>query len=73
MTHDLIAQLASADISSLPAVEAGVPYGWERWVGDGGRIIGIERFGASAPGAELLERFGMTAENVAAAVRASLA
>jgi transketolase len=52
------------------AVEAGVTLGWERWAD---RTIGIERFGASAPGAEVLERLGITAGNVAGAARELLA
>ena len=56
----------------LPAisVEAGVTQGWERW---SDRAIGIDRFGASAPGAEVLERLGITADNVAGAARELLA
>jgi transketolase len=46
-------------------VEAGVSLGWERWIGDQGTSISIERFGASAPGTTVLEKLGMTAENVA--------
>jgi transketolase len=46
------------------AVEAGVAQGWERWVGDGGAVIAIDRFGASAPAKVLLEQFGFTVENV---------
>jgi len=46
------------------AVEAGVTMGWERWVGDGGQIIGLDRFGASAPAGTLFEQFGFTADNV---------
>ena len=47
------------------AVEAGVPFGWERWVGPaaGGRCR--RRFGASAPGEVVMEKFGFTAEHVA--------
>ncbi len=51
------------------AVEAAASFGWERFVGLEGRILGLERFGASAPGAELLRHFGFTAENICAAVR----
>ena len=47
------------------SVEAGVSLGWERWVGDQGTSVSIERFGASAPGTTVLEKLGMTAENVA--------
>jgi transketolase len=39
--------------------------GWERYVGDRGDIIGIDGFGASAPGGEVLARYGFTDENVA--------
>jgi transketolase len=51
------------------AIEAGVTLGWGRWVGDGGAIVGVDRFGASAPGPEVMERYGLTAENVATHVR----
>jgi transketolase len=46
------------------AVEALSPFGWERYAGDEGAIIGIDRFGASAPGDEVMRRFGFTAERV---------
>jgi transketolase len=48
------------------AVEAAVGMGWERWVD---RVVSIERFGASAPGAEVLEKLGITAENTARTAR----
>lgn len=48
-------------------VEAGSTYGWERWAGDDGTIIGIDHYGASAPGAEIMKNFGFTAEHVTAA------
>jgi len=54
------------------AVEAASPFGWERYVGEGGRIIGISRFGASAPAADLFRQFGITAEAVAEAAQALL-
>lgn len=44
------------------AVEAGVTYGWERWADD---VIGLDRFGASAPGDEVMAKFGFTAEHAA--------
>ncbi len=48
------------------SVEAGVPQGWRRWVGDDGDIVAIEdRFGASAPGPTVLKELGFTAEDVA--------
>ncbi len=46
------------------AVEAGWPTGWEKYVGLDGRIIGIDHFGASAPGGKLAEEFGINADNV---------
>jgi transketolase len=46
------------------AVEAGIKLGWERYVGLDGAIIGMETFGASAPGPVLYEKFGITAEKV---------
>jgi transketolase len=52
------------DIKLRLAVEAGVPQGWERYVGDYGAIIGIERFGASAPGSVVMKEYGFTVENV---------
>jgi transketolase len=49
-------------------VEAGSPIGWHRWAGDEGTVIGVERFGASAPGQEVLAHLGFTADHVTAAV-----
>jgi transketolase len=51
------------------AVEAASPLGWSRWTGDEGAIIGVERFGASAPGEEVLQNLGFTVENVVATAR----
>ncbi len=55
------------------AVEAGQPLSWDRWVGDRGVVVGIDRFGASAPYERLYREFGITAEAVAAAARKLLA
>jgi transketolase len=52
-------------VTARVAVEAGSPQGWLRWVGGAGRVVGIGRFGASAPGGEVLERLGITSEHVA--------
>ena len=46
------------------AVEAGLSQGWHRYVGDGGDIVGVGRFGASAPGNVVLEKFGFTVDHV---------
>jgi transketolase len=55
------------------AVEAGVTAGWASFVGDAGRVVGVDRFGASAPAGVLFEQYGLTVENVSQAVRDSLA
>ena len=55
------------------AVEAGVTAGWAAFVGDKGHVIGIDRFGASAPAGELFKHYGLTAEHVSQAVRDSMA
>ncbi len=52
------------EVTARVAIEAGVAQGWERYVGTGGSIIGIDRFGASAPGATNMEKFGFTPANV---------
>ncbi len=54
------------------AVEAAVPFGWEKWIEAGGEIIGMHGFGASAPGKALYEKFGITPEAVVEAVKARL-
>jgi len=58
-----------AAIDKRVAVEAGVTEGWYRWVGLNGRVIGIDRFGESAPAGQLFEKFGFTAANVKSAVK----
>jgi transketolase len=47
------------------SVEAGVTFGWERWVGDEGAIIGIDHFGASAPAGTIFKELGFTTDRVA--------
>jgi transketolase len=54
----------SPSISARLAVEAGAPQGWHRYVGDRGDVLGVERFGASAPGDAMLREYGFTVENV---------
>ena len=55
------------------AVEAGATLGWERWTGAGGRVLGLDRFGESAPAKVLAEKFGFTAARVLAELDALLA
>ncbi len=57
-------QVLPDDIPLRLAVEAGVTAGWERWVGPQGKILGMDRFGASAAPEVLAEKFGFTVENV---------
>ena len=52
------------DIQTRLAVEAGSPMGWCRYVGTGGAVIGINSFGASAPGGIVMEKYGFTSEHV---------
>ena len=54
------------------AVEAGVRMGWHRWVGDAGAIVGVDRFGHSAPGDRVFAEYGFSVENVTARALALL-
>jgi transketolase len=53
-------------IKARIAIEAASPFGWSRYVGDQGSVIGMKSFGASAPVEVLMEKFGFTSENVVA-------
>jgi transketolase len=56
-------------ISARVSIEAGVTLGWSRYIGDSGKAIGVDRFGASAPGEVIYEKLGITAAAVASAVK----
>ena len=58
------------DCKARLAIEAGSTMGWAQWVGDSGAIIGVDCFGASAPGSEVLRRYGFSVENVVARAEA---
>jgi transketolase len=58
------------DVPARLAVEAGSPLGWWRWVGDRGDVIGLDRFGASAKGATVLEELGFSPDTIAARAQA---
>jgi transketolase len=60
-------------IKARVAVEAGVTACWSAFVGDKGRVVGVDTFGASAPASELFREYGLTVEDVSDAVRESLA
>jgi len=53
-------------IKARLAIEMAHPFGWERYVGDAGAVIGISTFGASAPGDRVIKEYGFTVENVVA-------
>ncbi len=52
------------DVQVRVAVEAASTFGWRRWVGERGAVVGLDRFGASAPADVLYEKFGITADRV---------
>ena len=62
--HEYRDEVLPPDVKARLSVEAGVALGWERWVGDDGDSVALERFGASAPGAAVLEHLGYNVENV---------
>jgi transketolase len=59
-------------VTARVAVEAGIKQGWERWIGESGRFVGMKSFGASAPSTTLYEHFGITPEHVVAEAKAAL-
>jgi transketolase len=57
-------QVLPSKVRTRVAIEAGATFGWHQWVGEQGRIIGIDRFGASAPAKTNYQKFGLTTENI---------
>jgi transketolase len=70
---DYCEQVLPTSVTARVVVEAGVTENWWRYAGPGGRVIGIDRFGESAPAGELFEHFGFTVDNVVAVAKESLA
>ncbi|MEK3881961.1 transketolase [Paenibacillus sp. PL2-23] len=60
------------DVKARLAIEMAHPFGWERYTGDHGDILAIDRFGASAPGDRVIKEYGFTVENVVSKVKALL-
>lgn len=60
------------EIEHRLAVEAGITLGWHRWMGDKGQVIGLDRFGASAPAAQVFKAFGFSVENIESIVHEML-
>ncbi|HEY2142251.1 MAG TPA: transketolase [Solirubrobacteraceae bacterium] len=65
-------QVLPRRVGARLAVEPGASMSWWKWVGSDGDVLGIDRFGASAPGTRVLEELGFTSENIAARARAVL-
>jgi transketolase len=59
-------------VSARLSIEAGVTQGWWKYVGDGGDVIGLDRFGASAPGSVVMDKLGFNVDNVVARAKALL-
>jgi transketolase len=66
-------QVLPKSVAARVSVEQGSTLGWARYVGDGGRSIGMETFGASAPLKELQKKFGFTPDNIIAAAKSQIA
>jgi transketolase len=61
-----------AQVTARVAAEAGVRQGWDAYIGQCGRFVGMSGFGASGPAGELMQHFGLTVENVVAQAKAAL-
>jgi transketolase len=66
-------QVLPKSVTARVSVEQGSTHGWERYVGSGGRSIGMETFGASAPLKELQKKFGFTPANIVAGAKDQIA
>lgn len=69
---DYIDSILPREVRARVSIEAGVSMPWFRFLGEHGRAVSLEHFGASAPGAELFERFGFTTDNVVRVARETL-
>ncbi len=66
---DYRASVLPGEVTARVSVEAGATTGWERWIGDSGVAIGIDRFGMSAPGAAVAAELGICVDNIVATTR----
>jgi transketolase len=71
-SQDYRDEVLPSTVSKRVAVEAGVPQGWDRYVGLSGVVVGLDRFGASAPGDVVMRELGFTVENVVSKARGLL-
>jgi transketolase len=60
------------NVKARLAVEAGISQGWEKWVGDHGALLMVDRYGASAPYKVMFEKYGFNVENVVSLARGIL-
>jgi transketolase len=58
------AEVLPPAVTARLSVEAAASFGWDRWVGSEGDILGVDRFGASAPGGTVMKEYGFTVEHV---------
>ncbi|EAY93325.1 hypothetical protein OsI_15128 [Oryza sativa Indica Group] len=58
-----------SEVTSRISVEAGVTFGWEKYIGEQGKAIGVDRLGSSAPAAKIYNELGLTVENVLATAK----
>jgi transketolase len=72
-TGDYRESVLPSNVTARVAIEAGVTSGWWRYVGTKGQVIGLDRFGASAPAEKLFEHFGFSVSNVLKIARETLA
>lgn len=72
-SDDYKKQVLPPGVTARVAVEMASPFGWSQYVGLSGVVIGMHRFGASAPIKDLLKKFGFTTENVVTAARQAMA
>ena len=59
-------------VTARVSVEAGVTFGWDRWIGEKGIAIGVDGFGASAPDKVLFEKYGLTVTHVVEAAKKTI-
>jgi transketolase len=71
--RDYIDEVLPATMPVRLAVEAGVSFGWDHWVGPQGFVLGVDRFGASAPAEIIYEKYGLTIENIIAKAKELIA
>ena len=65
-------QVLPPTITARVSIEAGVTFGWREWVGDKGQMVGVDKYGASAPPEVLMAKYGLTAEAVVRAAQTTI-